>query len=806
MEANESSAPPAAAERSVAPNFVTDIIDRDIASGAVHRVVTRFPPEPNGYLHIGHAKAICLDFGVASDYGGITYLRFDDTNPVTEDPEYVEAIQRDVRWLGFAWHDVRHASDYFAELHDYALRLIESGDAYVDSLTEEEIRAYRGSVTEPGRPSPFRDRDVAENLELFARMRAGEFGPGEHVLRAKIDMAAANMKMRDPILYRIVDAAHYRTGTEWAIYPMYDFAHPLSDAIEGVTYSLCTLEFENNRDIYDWLIERLVAGQQPHQYEFARLVLDYTVVSKRKLIRLVREGVVRGWDDPRMPTISAMRRKGVRPEAIREFTNRIGVAKANSRTDLALLDSSIRDDLNAVAPRVMAVLEPLKLVLTNLPEGARTELDAPYWPPDVPGTGSRKLQLTREVYIERSDFAEEPPKGFKRLAPGRAVRLRHGYVVRLDEVVKDAAGEVVELRAHAFTDSLGTNPPDVKVWAALHWVSASHGVPMTARLFERLFTVPDPDGAEGDFLDYVNPDALREVRGYVEPSVMDDAPDTRYQFERVGYFWRDPVDDRGREGLVFNRIVPLKDARSKQAADGASDSKNGRAPQTPGAGGAQATAAGAAAAGQGTAPGQGTSAAQATKAAFDPGALSPAQRERYLTLAGDHGLPEHDAAVLAQNDALHTFFARTTAAGAAPRSAATWVVQDVARLTKDGAAGQGGHRLTPEGLAELVRLVDTGTVTLRVAKELFAELAETGASPTALVAARGLERLTDDGAVREVIGGVLAEHPAELAAYRGGKVGLAGFFIGKVMRATAGKADPELVKRLVGETLADGRE
>ncbi|MBX3140639.1 MAG: glutamine--tRNA ligase/YqeY domain fusion protein [Trueperaceae bacterium] len=815
MEANKSSAPAVAAGRSVAPNFVTDIIDRDIASGAVQRVVTRFPPEPNGYLHIGHAKAICLDFGVASDYGGITYLRFDDTNPVTEDPEYVEAIQRDVRWLGFEWHDVRHASDYFAQLHEYALRLIEAGDAYVDSLTEDQIREYRGSVTEPGRPSPFRDRSISENVELFARMRAGEFGPGEHVLRAKIDMAAANMKMRDPILYRIVDATHYRTGNEWAVYPMYDFAHPLSDAIEGVTHSLCTLEFENNRDIYDWLVERLVDGQQPHQYEFARLVLDYTVVSKRKLIRLVREGVVNGWDDPRMPTISALRRKGVRPEAIREFTNRIGVAKANSRTDLALLDSSVRDDLNAVAPRVMAVLEPLKLVLTNLPEGTRTELDAPYWPPDVPGTGSRKLQLTREVYIERSDFAEEPSKGFKRLAPGRAVRLRHGYVVRLDEVVKDAAGEVVELRAHAFTDSLGTNPPDVKVWAALHWVSASDGVPMTARLFERLFTVPDPDGAEGDFLDHVNPDALREVRGYVEPSVLCDAPDTRYQFERVGYFWRDPVDDRGRDGLVFNRIVPLKDARSKQAADRAADAVAdrvaGRAPhKAPGraTGGASEREAGRPTTrAEATTPAPEATRARPAKTAFDPAALSPAQRERYVTLAAEHGLGEHDAAVLAQNDALYDFFARATAAGAAPRSAATWVVQDVARLLKDGgAAAQGAQRLTPEGLAELTGLVDAGTVTVRVAKELFAELVETGASPAALVAARGLERVTDDGAVLAVIEGVLTEHPAELAAYRGGKAGLAGFFIGQVMRATAGKADPEVVKRLVAEALAGDRE
>ena len=346
---------PADADRRVAPNFITEIIDRDLREGYVDRVVTRFPPEPNGYLHIGHAKAICLDFGVAQDYGGITYLRYDDTNPVTEDPEYVEAIERDVRWLGFEWEEVRHASDYFGQLYDFAVRLIERGEAYVDASSEEEIRAMRGTVTEPGTPSPYRDRSVEENLDLFARMRDGEFGPGEMVLRAKIDMSHPNMKMRDPILYRIVDAEHYRTGAEWPIYPMYDFAHPLSDAIEGITHSLCTLEFENNRAVYDWLVERLIDGPRPHQYEFARLQLDYTVVSKRKLIRLVREGVVNGWDDPRMPTISALRRKGVTPEAIREFANRVGVARANSRTDLALFDSAVRDDLNAKAPRVMAV-------------------------------------------------------------------------------------------------------------------------------------------------------------------------------------------------------------------------------------------------------------------------------------------------------------------------------------------------------------------------------------------------------------------------------------------------------------------
>ncbi len=763
-------------ERTVSPNFITDIIDRDIESGAVSQVVTRFPPEPNGYLHIGHAKAICLDFGIARDYGGITFLRYDDTNPVTEDPEYVAAIERDVRWLGFEWHDVRHASDYFGQLYDFAVRLIESGDAYVDSLDEDQIRDYRGTVTEPGRNSPFRGRSVEENLDLFSRMRDGEFGPGEHVLRAKIDMSAANMKLRDPILYRIVDAVHYRTGSEWPIYPMYDFAHPLSDAIEGVSHSLCTLEFENNRDVYDWVLDHLVEGPRPHQYEFARLVLDHTIVSKRKLIRLVREGVVAAWDDPRMPTLSALRRRGVRPEAIREFTNRVGVAKANSRTDMALLDSSIRDDLSPLAPRVMAVLEPLKVVLTNLAEDTDVQLDAPYWPPDVPGEGSREVPLTREVFIERSDFEEHPPAGFRRLAPGRSVRLRHGPVIRLDEVVTDASGALLELRAHAFDEELGANPEGVKVWAAIHWVSATKGVPMTARLYDRLFSPADPEAAEGDLLDHVNPDALTEVRGFVEPSVVEDPLDQRYQFERLGYFWRDPADGRLPGKPVFNRIVALKASRTKPAGRGT------RHPEP-------AAIAPAAPVGVGSEP---------AAPEFDPAELEPVARRRYDSLTANQGLPDHDAAILARHDDLYEFYAATTDAGAAPGTAANWVINDVARALK----AQPESRLTPTALAELLRLADDGTITNRVAKELFEEVASAGSSPAALVRERGLETLADEGALRAVIASVLSAHPAELAAFRGGKLGLKGFFMGQVMRATSGRAEPESVRRLLDEALA----
>jgi glutaminyl-tRNA synthetase len=559
-----------ARQRHVSPNFITEIIDDDLRHGRYRKIVTRFPPEPNGYLHIGHAKSICLNFGLALDYGGECNLRFDDTNPETESLEYVDAIKRDVAWLGFQWSRELYASDYFERLYQMAVHLIEAGKAYVDSLSEEEIGAYRGTVTEPGRPSPYRDRSVEENLDLFRRMRAGQFPDGAHVLRAKIDLTSRNMKLRDPVLYRIVHARHYRTGDAWCLYPLYDFAHPLSDAIEGISHSLCTLEFENNRAIYDWLIEHLrgtcglPSSPRPHQYEFARLNLDYTVLSKRKLIRLVEGGHVRGWDDPRMPTISGLRRRGVTPEAIREFANRIGVARANSRVDPAIFDAAVRDDLNYRAPRVLAVLRPLRVVLTNLPEGTVEHLEAPYWPHDVPRTGTRVVPFSREIYIERDDFLEHPPKGFHRLVPGGRVRLRHAYVIRCDEVVRDGSGQVVELRCTYDPDTLGRQPAGGPVKGTIHWVSAAHAVPAEIRLYDRLFRVPDPEAGDGDFVAQLNPQSLVVVHGWVEPSVLGDPPDTRYQFERLGYFWQDPVDSRP-DRLVFNRIVTLRDSWAKLA-------------------------------------------------------------------------------------------------------------------------------------------------------------------------------------------------------------------------------------------------
>lgn len=752
-----------ARDRVVTPNFITDIIDGDLRSGAVTSIVTRFPPEPNGYLHIGHSKAVCLSFGVAEDYGGVTYLRFDDTNPTTEDEEYVRAIIETIDWLGFRYVDIRHASDYFPQLYEYALTLIDRGLAYVDTSSEEDIRRMRGTVTEPGVNSPDRDRSPAENRDLFERMRAGEFAQGSMVLRAKIDMAAANMKMRDPLLYRIVDAAHYRTGREWPIFPLYDFAHPLSDAIENVTHSLCTLEFENNREVYDWLLDHLIDGPRPHQYEFARLNLDYTVMSKRRLRRLVEEGHVHGWDDPRMPTLAALRRKGVTPEAVRELANRVGVAKANSRTDPSLLNHSVRDDLNTRAPRVLAVLDPLDVELTNLPAGHVEWLDAPYWPHDIGKDGSRRVPLTRELVIEREDFELEPGAGFKRLTPGRAVRLRHGYVIRCDEVVTGTDGGVTKLLCSAYLDTVGEAPEGVKVWATLHWVSRPHGVPFEGRLYEQLFDVPNPDASD-DFTAHLNPSSERIVMGLVEPSVSADDPGTRYQFERLGYFWRDPSDSSP-DALVFNRIVALKDGFRKRGPTAAPVKR-----------------------------GQGVSAVKT------PDADAPVVSAAAVAMAARHGIAESEAEVLLGNEELAGRFHDTVAAGAAAGPTATWVVNELAPLLRD--RDDGGALLSAASFAELIGMVETGAITQRVAKDLLGEVIERGTAPGALVRERGLGRLDDRSVIDDAVGKALAAHPAELASYLGGKDGLRGFFIGQVMRLTQGRADAALVQAALDAALA----
>jgi glutaminyl-tRNA synthetase len=544
-------------------DFIRQIVADDLNAGKYTRIMTRFPPEPNGYLHVGHAKSICLNFGIAQEFGGLCNLRFDDTNPTKEEQEYVDSIMADVRWLGFDWGErLFFASDYFQEMHDYAVHLIKTGKAYVCSLTAEEIREYRGTLTEPGRESPYRNRSIEENLDLFERMRRGELPDGAHVLRAKIDMASGNINMRDPVLYRILHAEHHRTGDSWCLYPMYDYAHPISDAQEGITHSICTLEFEDHRPLYDWTLDNLPVPYRPYQYEFARLNLNYTVLSKRRLIRLVQEGHVTGWDDPRMPTISGLRRRGFPPEAVRKFCDMIGVGKRENLVEMALLEYCVREELNKTAPRVMAVLRPLKVVLLNYPEDRVEDLDAVNNPED-PEAGTRPVPFSRELYIERDDFMEDPPKKFFRLAPGREVRLRYAYFIKCMDVVKDNNGEIVELHCTYDPNTKGGYAPDGrKVKATLHWVSARHSYPAEVRLYDRLFTEPEPGAGTGNFLDDLNPNSLETVATcQVEPSLAAAQPGERFQFERLGYF---AVDlDFTPTTLIFNRTVTLKDPWAK---------------------------------------------------------------------------------------------------------------------------------------------------------------------------------------------------------------------------------------------------
>ena len=565
-------------------DFIRQIVREDLASGRHTAVKTRFPPEPNGYLHIGHAKAICLDFGIAGEFGGVCNLRLDDTNPAKEDPEYVRAIQDDVRWLGFDWHDLRHASDYFEVLYLAGEKLIRQGDAFVCDLSAEDVREYRGTLTEPGRNSPYRDRSVEENLDLFRRMRAGEFADGARTLRAKIDMASGNINLRDPALYRIKHVEHQNTGNAWPIYPMYDYAHSLSDAVEGITHSLCTLEFEDHRPLYDWCVDKvdlanspdllaplLAKGlpkeaSKPRQIEFSRLNFNYLVMSKRKLLAMVNDHLVDGWDDPRMPTLQGIRRRGYTPAALRLMVDRVGISKQNSLLDISILEGALREDLDAAAPRRMGVVDPVKLVLANLPEGHEETLTFSNHPKDE-SFGQRSVPFSRELWIEREDFEEVPPKGFKRLTTGGEVRLRGAGIVRCDEVIKNAAGEIVELRGWLDPESRpGMAGAERKIKGTIHWVSAQHAVEAEIRLYDRLFTVPNPDDeSEGKtYRDYMNPDSRRTVTGYVEPAAASAAPEQSFQFERTGYFVADRYDHTA-ERPVFNRSVPLRDTWATKA-------------------------------------------------------------------------------------------------------------------------------------------------------------------------------------------------------------------------------------------------
>ena len=776
---------PAGRERMVSPNFLSEIIERDLGEGKYMRIVTRFPPEPNGYAHIGHAIASYLNFGLAHDYGGACRLRMDDTNPETEKQEYADALIEDMRWLGWRWEGpVSYASNYFDKLYDFAVTLIKRGKAYVDSVSDEEMARLRGTVDTPGTPSPYRDRSVEENLELLVRMRRGEFKNGEHVLRAKIDLASPNMKLRDPVLYRIVHARHYRTGDAWCIYPSYDFAQATSDALDGVTHSFCTLEFVDNRAIYDWLMEELWTPPRPYQYEFGRRSLEYTVVSKRKLNVLVNDGHVSGWDDPRMPTLAGLRRRGVRPEAIRAFAGKVGISRTNRTVDIALLEHAIRDDLNYLAPRVMAVLEPLKVTLTNYTHESEL-LELPYWPHDVPKEGSRKVPFSRTLYIERGDFAEDPPKGWRRLSPGAAVRLRHAYVIRCDEVVKDEHGEAIELRCSYDPDTLGKNPAG-KVLGPIHWLSAEHALPAEFRLYDRLFSVPNPDEGEGPFTRHLNPASLVVKKGYVEPSVRDDDAATRYQFERQGYFWRDPVDGRGTR-LVFNRIVTLRDSWAKQASPDRSDVAAVKASEADVAGARKKPPQ---AAGETPDPTHG----------FTDEQLSRYARWRQL------GLAPEDAALIAAEASLSGFFAAALAAYDQPQALANWTVNELWREVKerrkeDEAFAPEDFPFGPRDFARLVALVGEGTINARTAKGVFAKMLAEGGDPLAIVEREGLTQLSDENALEALVNEVLRDHPEQLAAYRGGKEGLMGFFVGQVMRRSQGRADPQLVQKLLRDEL-----
>ena len=784
-------------------DFLRQIIDRDIAAGRYDGVITRFPPEPNGYLHIGHAKSILLNFGIAEEYGGRCHLRFDDTNPETEEAEFVEAIKEDVRWLGFDWGEyLYHAADYFGQMYEFAEQLIRNGKAYVDSQDEAAIRESRGTVTEPGIPGPDRERPVEENLELFRGMRDGAFREGEYVLRAKIDLAAPNMLMRDPILYRIRHASHHRSGDEWCIYPMYDYAHCLEDAIEKVTHSFCTLEFENNRELYDWILDELGFEEpRPHQYEFGKGLINYTVTSKRKLLRLVRGGHVAGWDDPRLPTLTALRRRGVPPDALLAFWGRVGVARADARIDVGTLEFAIRDELNRKAPRVFAVLDPLKVVLTDWEPGRTRDLDAPYFPHDVPLEGSRTLPFSGEVFIERGDFSEDPPPGFKRLVSGGEVRLRYGCIIRCVRAVRDGEGRVVELHCTHDPDSWHGKPGSGRrVPGTIHWVPAAEAVPCEVRLYDRLFSVPDPDAAaaargdESTILDFLNPDSLEVREGaLVEPSVLGDPRDSRYQFERTGYFWRDPVDDSA-VLPVFNRIVTLRDVWSRRGAR----------------------------------PGTGNGKKSARRAEREakprerrrPEPSSPGSRRglpdelqaRADGLVRRFGLTEVDADILARDDERGRFL--EAAAGAWPEpergpesgvQLANWIIHELPRV-RDGRALE-DLPFGPAELAGLVALVDQELISSSAGAEVLAVLAQEGGEPAEIVRRLDLLQMRDSERLEPVISSVLAASPGKVGQYRGGKEGLLGYFMGQVMARTGGKADPGLASRMLKARLrGEGEE
>ena len=743
-------------------DFLRTIVEEDLKAGKYQEIVTRFPPEPNGFPHIGHAKSIAINFGIARDYNGHCNLRMDDTNPTTEDTKYVEALKDAVEWLGFDWEgDVRFTSDYFSKLYEYAVELIKMGKAYVDSVDEEEMRKLRGTVTEVGKRSKYAQRSVEENLELFERMKNGEFKEGEHVLRAKIDMSAANMKMRDPLMYRIRHAHHFRAGDAWAIYPMYDFAHCLSDYIEGVTHSICTLEFENNRDIYNWVLDTLgLEPPRPYQHEFARLGINYTLMSKRKLLELVESGVVNGWDDPRLPTIAGLRRKGYTPESILNFCESIGVAKANSMVDVAQLEFAIRDDLNKKVPRVMCVLDPLKVTLTNY-EGTE-ELDASYYPEDVPKEGSRKLPFSKEIYIDRADFMEVPPKGYFRLTPQQPVRLKHAYIIMCKEVIKDANGTVVEIKAQYHPDSKsGQDTSGIKIKSAIQWVDAKAHKEVEVRLYDRLFACEAPEGIED-----INPDSLKVIKNaLVEPAVVSEKPDERFQFEREGYFYADPVDYTD-EKPVFNKIVGLKDSWAKKKKAPKRESRE-----------------------------------QVKKVQIDGevAPMSEAEQTLFDRYTNKLQLNSMVADILARDEKLSAFYDEALSELDSPVNLANIVANDVARELKEKDVNT--LKFTAKQIAQLVKMLDDETISSKIAKQVFEEMVKSGENPREIVEAKGLIQISNPAVISPIIDEVIAKNPDNVEKFKAGNTKLLGFFVGQVLKATGGKANPQVVNTLVTEKL-----
>jgi len=741
-------------------DFLRTIVEEDLKSGKNTKIITRFPPEPNGFPHIGHAKSIVINFGIANDYSGQCNLRMDDTNPTTEDTQFVEALKDAVEWLGFEWEgSVRFTSDYFPKLYDYAVELIKMEKAYVDSLNEEEIREYRGSVTEAGRRSKYANRSVEENLDLFERMKNGEFKNGEHVLRAKIDMSASNMQMRDPLLYRIRHSHHFRTKDEWSIYPMYDFAHCLSDYIEGVSHSICTLEFENNRAIYNWVLDTLgLTPSRPYQYEFARLGINYTVMSKRKLLELVNTDKVSGWDDPRMPTIAGYKRRGYTPQSILNFCDSIGVAKANSMVDVAQLEFAIRDDLNTKVPRVLCVLDPLKVTITNY-DGFE-EIDAPYYPHDVPKEGSRMLPFSREIYIERDDFMQNPSKGYFRLTPEQPVRLRHAYIISCKEVIKDANGKIIEIKAEYYPDSKsGSDTSGIKVKSAIQWVSAKEAKKIEVRLYDRLFLNEAPQGVED-----INPNSLKVIKNaLIEPAVITERKDERFQFERLGYFYADPIDYSD-EKPVFNKIVGLKDSYAKKTKKTESTPK----PQN-----------------------------KKVQIDGEVVAMSETQQALFDRYTNELKLNSEVANTLARDEKLSKFYEEALSVLHSPIALGNIVTSEVARELKQSDELKFGAKQ----IAELVKMVDDEIISNKIAKQVYEEMAKSGENPSVIVEAQGLIQISDPAKIAPIIDEIIANNPDNVEKFKAGNSKLLGFFVGQVLKATGGKANPKVVNQLVTQKL-----